>query len=70
MSGYVGKDELGQWECASCGIALTFTQVEVRYMGSGYPVELPVCSKCGQVFIPEKLALTKMAEIERLLEDK
>ena len=45
-------------------------KVEVQYMGSGYPVDLPTCVKCGQVFIPEALAMTKMAEIERLLEDK
>jgi Zn-finger nucleic acid-binding protein len=44
--------------------------VEVAYMGSKYPVELPQCPRCGIVFIPEQLALGKMAQIEQLLEDK
>jgi hypothetical protein len=45
-------------------------QVEVTYMGSKYPVNLPRCPKCGMVFIPERLAVGKMAEIEKILEDK
>jgi hypothetical protein len=31
---------------------------------------LPRCPRCGLVFIPEELALGKMAEVEKLLEDK
>jgi len=45
-------------------------KVEVSYMGSKYPVNLPRCPRCGLVFIPEDLALGKMAEVEKLLEDK
>jgi hypothetical protein len=45
-------------------------KVEVAYRGSKYPVELPRCPKCGTVFISEDLAVGRMAEIERLLEDK
>ena len=70
MTDYVSKDDFSQWICAECGLELTMKKVEVHYMGSGYPVDLPTCVKCGQVFIPEALAMTKMAEIERLLEDK
>lgn len=70
MSGYVKTDEAEQWLCAECGMELTFGMIEVHYMGSGYPVELPSCPKCGQVFVPEALATVKMAEIEKLLEDK
>ena len=70
MSGYVSNDEAVQWLCARCNVELTQSKVEIYYMGSGYPVDLPRCPKCGQVFIPEKLATTKMAEIEKLLEDK
>jgi hypothetical protein len=44
--------------------------VEVAYMGSKYPVNLPRCPNCGLTLIPEQLALGKMAEIEKLLEDK
>jgi hypothetical protein len=35
-----------------------------------FPVDLPKCPKCGQVLITEDLALGKMAEVEKLLEDK
>ncbi|MDR3604236.1 MAG: hypothetical protein P4L38_06365 [Syntrophaceae bacterium] len=70
MSNYVNSDEVGDWICADCGSELELGKIEVRYMGSGYPVDLPKCPKCGQVFIPEKLATVKMAEIEKLLEDK
>jgi hypothetical protein len=45
-------------------------KVEVAYRGSKYPVTLPRCPRCGLVFIPEELALGKMAEVEKLLEDK
>jgi uncharacterized OB-fold protein len=39
-------------------------------MGNAYPVELLQCKKCGQVFVPENLALGKMAQVEQTLEDK
>jgi len=58
------------WTCAKCGIPLEMRTVEIGYMGSKYPVPLPRCPKCGLVFVPEELALGKMAEVERLLEDK
>jgi hypothetical protein len=58
------------WLCAACGIALEPAKVEISYLGSAFPVELLRCSKCGIVFIPEDLALTRMAEAEKILEDK
>ncbi len=70
MTEYLAKDDFSQWLCAECGLELIMKKVEVQYMGSGYPVDLPICPKCGQIFVPEKLAMTKMAEVERLLEDK
>lgn len=59
-----------EWLCASCGVELELGTVEVAYMGSKYPVELPKCPKCGIIFVPENLAIGKMAEIEKILEDK
>ena len=58
------------WRCAQCDLPLEPAQVTVRYMGSAYPVELYRCKQCGQVFVPEGLALGKMAEVEKMLEDK
>ncbi|HOI94695.1 MAG TPA: hypothetical protein PK250_08320 [Syntrophobacter fumaroxidans] len=45
-------------------------KVNVSYLGSSFPVDLPRCPRCGLVFVPEELALGRMAEVERLLEDK
>ena len=37
---------------------------------NGFPVEMPVCPKCGFVYVPEELALGKVLAVERALEDK
>ncbi len=58
------------WICARCGTALVTRTVNVAYLGSGYPVELLTCPSCGMALIPEELALGKMAEVEKILEDK
>ena len=42
----------------------------ISYLGSAYPVDLLKCPSCGLVFIPEELALGKMLEVEKSLEDK
>ena len=42
----------------------------VSYLGNSYPVDLLRCPKCGLVLVPEDLALGKMAEVERAVEDK
>jgi hypothetical protein len=44
--------------------------VTVEYLGSAYPVDLLKCPQCGLVMVPEELALGKMAEVEKTLEDK
>jgi hypothetical protein len=62
--------EAADWLCGKCAVPLEMKQVEVAYMGSKYPVDLPRCPRCGLVFIPEQLAVGTMAEIEQLLEDK
>jgi hypothetical protein len=42
----------------------------VAYLGNAYPVDLLRCPQCGLVFVPEELALGKMVEVEKALEDK
>lgn len=56
--------------CAQCGIPLETGKVNISYLGNMFPVDLPRCPKCSMVFIPEELALGKMADVEKLLEDK
>ncbi len=70
MTEYVSNDEMAGWQCGNCHIPLVIKPVQIEYLGSAFPVELPVCPQCGLVFIPESLALGKMAEVEKSLEDK
>jgi ribosomal protein S27AE len=70
VSGFVDPNDAEKWSCAKCGIALEMQKIEVSYRGSKYPVDLPRCPKCGLAFVPEDLAMGKMAEVEKLLEDK
>lgn len=59
-----------EWICSKCEVPLQKGKVNVAYMQGMFPVDLHKCPACGQVFIPEDLALGKMAQVEKLLEDK
>jgi len=59
-----------KWSCGKCGSALEMTPVNVSYLGSGYPVDLLVCKTCKRPLVPAELALGKMLEVEKLMEDK
>lgn len=69
-SGQAGRDSKPAWLCAACGSGLEQTKVEIAYLGSAFPVELFCCTACAVVYVPEELALTRMAEAEKILEDK
>ena len=58
------------WSCASCEKPLEKVKVAFTYMKGNFEVPLPACPGCGLVMIPEDLAMGKMAEAERILEDK
>lgn len=58
------------WICATCNIPLRPAKVNVAYLGNAFPVELLKCPQCGIVWIPEDLALGRMADVEKTLEDK
>jgi MFS superfamily sulfate permease-like transporter len=62
--------EAAAWSCASCGGNLELTKVHFSYMKGNFEVDLPACAACGLVMVPESLALGKMVEVERILEDK
>lgn len=70
MSQYVDLSIYQDWACANCGQALVPGKVDISYLGNSFPVELLKCPNCGLVLIPEELALGKMAEVEKALEDK
>ncbi|MDD5205589.1 MAG: DNA-binding protein [Desulfobacterales bacterium] len=65
------EDLASNWVCAKCdGQSLERGSVRVAYMGGVYTVELLRCPRCGLVFVPEEMAMGKMAEAEQALEDK
>ncbi|MEN6410308.1 MAG: DVU_1557 family redox protein [Anaerolineaceae bacterium] len=59
-----------QWICSNCNVPLETGQVMVSYLGNAYPVDLLRCPHCGLVLVPEDLALGRMIEVEKALEDK
>lgn len=56
--------------CEKCQVPLEIGSVSLSYLGNSYTVHLPKCPKCGLVFIPEELALGRMLQVEKALEDK
>ena len=70
MSQYVNLSDYQGWACAECGELLVPGNVDISYLGNSFPVELLKCPNCGLVLIPEELALGKMVEVEKALEDK
>lgn len=58
------------WRCDHCNEALELTQVTVTYMNNSFTTDMPCCPVCGQAVVSEELALGKMAEVEKILEDK
>lgn len=64
------SDEAPVWSCTACGNPLEVTKVAFTYMKGNFEVDLPACSSCGIVMISEELATGKMADAERILEDK
>lgn len=58
------------WICDQCNKSLEPEKIKVRYLNANFEVELMKCPSCNIVFIGEDLALGKMLEVEKGLEDK
>ena len=58
------------WICDKCKKTLQLSKVKVCYLGGNFEVDLMKCPECGCVYIGEELALGKMLEVEKGLEDK
>ncbi|MCR4607528.1 MAG: hypothetical protein K5771_07375 [Oscillospiraceae bacterium] len=67
---YYTIDPQGKLRCFKCNVPLIKGKAKFMYLDNGFPVELPVCPACGFVYVPEELALGKVASVERALEDK
>ena len=63
-------EEANEWSCAACGGKLEVVKVGFTYMKGNFEVDLPACKGCGLVLVSEELAIGKMADAERILEDK
>ncbi|MBV7273511.1 DVU_1557 family redox protein [Clostridium thailandense] len=64
------KEEKTPWICDKCNKELQLNKVKVVYLGGNFEVELMQCPECKMVLIDEDLALGKMLEVEKGLEDK
>ena len=58
------------WICVRCDAGLSPAKIKLGYRGSEFEIELMRCPVCHKVFIGESLALGKMLEVEKSLEDK
>jgi predicted RNA-binding Zn-ribbon protein involved in translation (DUF1610 family) len=58
------------WKCSRCNEELQLRKTVFSYLRHSFAHEVPVCPKCGKVFISKELAEGRMAEVEELLEDK
>ena len=58
------------WTCAKCNEPLTESLVQVQYLGNAFTMKLLTCPTCGFVLVTEEAALGRMAEAEKVLEDK
>lgn len=56
--------------CDKCQVLMEPGKVHITYLKSTFPAELLTCPKCGQVYVPEDIALGKMLEVEKTLEEK
>lgn len=58
------------WKCCRCDQQLVADSVLADYLGINITTELPQCPSCHLVLISEELAVGKIAEVEKLLENK
>ena len=56
--------------CAVCDRELEPMPVKAKYLKSDFPTKVLACPSCGQLYIPEDLVFTKIAEVEHTLEEK
>lgn len=67
---YYSLDASSDLVCRRCGIHLIKGKAVFEYLDNAFPVELPLCPKCGFVYVPEELAMGRVLSVEKVLEDK
>lgn len=56
--------------CMKCGVGLVLERTNFSYLAHNFFHEIPRCPKCGQTYVSEDLVNSKIAEVEKLLEEK
>lgn len=56
--------------CCKCQKEMTPAKTYLKYLGHSFFADVPKCPECGEIYISEKLAKGRMAEVEMQLEDK
>jgi len=64
------SEKASSWICNKCNEELSLEKVKVKYLEGNFEVEMLKCPKCKMVYVSEELALGKMLEVEKGLEDK
>ena len=64
------KEQNSAWICDKCKERLVLSKVKAVYLSGNFEVDLLKCPVCGNVFVGEELALGKMLEVKKTLEDK
>ena len=64
------KEQNSAWICDKCREKLVLSKVDLSYLSGKFKVDLLTCPVCRDVYVGEELALGKMLEVEKTLEDK
>jgi predicted RNA-binding Zn-ribbon protein involved in translation (DUF1610 family) len=64
------KEPNSAWICDKCKEKLIPRKAKAAYLSGNFEVDLLTCPVCGNVYVGEDLALGKMLEVEKTLEDK
>ncbi|CAH2213315.1 DVU_1557 family redox protein [Tepidibacter aestuarii] len=59
-----------EWVCQKCNCPVEEGSVKAIYLSGNFEVELLKCPICKNVLVTEDLAIGKMLEVEKGLEDK
>lgn len=64
------NDEYMDMHCCLCNEQLVHGESLIEYLGASFPVMLPLCPKCGMVYLDEVTVHSRILELEKALEDK
>lgn len=70
MRGKAEQEGENEWVCEKCAELLVEAKVQVHYLGGTFTMEMLRCPTCKMTLVTEEMAVNKMAEAERILEDK